>query len=294
VQRVLDLRQYECKVNNIRVVTYFDSTAPRTMADSYQLEQVFLNILNNSIYALSSTRRHGTITIGVVGVSEKIRITFTDDGPGIPEDVMPHVFEPFFTTKPAGKGTGLGLSICKAILEQHGGAIRVESRALKGASFIAELPVVPVEEAPEQLETIEEAVEPTYMMLRVLAVDDEPSVRELLTRALHSVGHEVSTAADGAEALRMLYVEDYDAIITDMKMPGLGGAELFQCMAGLKPELADRVLFLTGDVASPETKTFLERAGKPVLTKPFTLDELRKRLDVFARAKHERTVVTHG
>jgi CheY-like chemotaxis protein len=131
-------------------------------------------------------------------------------------------------------------------------------------------------------------------MLRILAVDDEPSVRELLTRALHSVGHEVATAADGAEALRMIYVEDYDAIITDMKMPGLGGAELYQCVAGLKPELSQRILFLTGDVASADTKSFLERTGKPVLTKPFTLEELRKRLDVFARAKYERTVTSHG
>lgn len=294
VQRVLDLRQYECRVNNIRVVTYFDATTPRTMADSHQMEQVFLNILNNAIYALSSTRGHGTVTIGVVAIGDRIRITFSDDGPGIPGTVLEHVFDPFFTTKPAGKGTGLGLSICKSILEQHDGDIRVESRTNKGATFVIELPVVAVDESPEELEQIEEAAAPVYTMLRVLAVDDEPSVRELLTRALHSVGHEVATAADGAEALRMVYVEDYDAIITDMKMPGLGGAELYQCMTGLKPELAQRILFLTGDLASPDTKSFLETTGKPVLTKPFTLDELRKRLDVFARAKYERTVSAHG
>ncbi|MBI2964874.1 MAG: response regulator [Chloroflexi bacterium] len=294
VQRVLDLRQYECKVNNIRVVTYFDSTTPRTMADTHQLDQVFLNILNNSIYALSSSRGHGTITVGVVAVGDRIRITMADDGPGIPEDILSHVFEPFFTTKPAGKGTGLGLSICKSIIEHHGGSIRVDSRSHKGATFIVEIPVVPVEEAPEDVSKMEEAAAPSYTMLRILAVDDEPSVRELLTRALHSVGHEVATAADGAEALRMIYVEDYDAIITDMKMPGLGGAELYQCVAGLKPELSQRILFLTGDVASADTKSFLEKTGKPVLTKPFTLEDLRKRLDAFARAKYERTVTAHG
>ncbi len=292
VQHVLDLRQYECKVNNIEIVTYFDEATPRTIADLHQLQQVFLNVLNNSIQALAEHRGHGTITAGVVGVGDNVRITFADDGPGIPPEILPRVFEPFFTTKPIGKGTGLGLSICSSILKAHGGTIRVNSKVGRGATFTIEIPVLDIGDEPEDIYLMEEAGEPNTMMLRVLAVDDEPAVIELLTRALVSAGHDVETASDGAEALRLLYVNDYDVVTLDLKMPGLGGAEVYQCIASIRPDLVDRILFISGDVASPEARRYIEGTGAPLLRKPFTLDDLRRRMDVFARAKMERTAVT--
>ncbi len=294
VEKVLDLRQYECKVNNIEVVKYVDESTPRTLADLYQMQQVFLNILNNSIQAIAERRGHGTITVGVVGVGDDIRITFTDDAGGIPPEILPRIFDPFFTTKPIGKGTGLGLSICRGIVESHGGSIRADSRPGRGATFTIEIPVVAVEDETPETSMLEEVVEPGTTMLHMLVVDDEPAVTELLTRALGSAGHEVVTAADGAKALELLYVNDYDAVILDLKMPGLGGPEVYRCVQSIRPELASRILFTSGDVASPEAKSFIESTGNPILRKPFTLDELRQRFDRFGLAKIERTATDDG
>ncbi len=294
VQRVLDLRQYECRVNNIEVITYFDDATPNTIGDLHKLQQVFLNILNNGIHAISDYRGHGTITVGVVEVGEKIRISFADDGPGIPSDVVARVFEPFYTTKPVGKGTGLGLSICRNIVEAHGGTLTVNSRDGRGATFTIEIPILEPAEDEDELDLMVESVEPGNAMLRVLVVDDEPSLVELMARALGGAGHDVETASNGAEALQLIYTGEYDVILLDIKMPGLGGPEVFQCIESIRPDLAERVLFISGDSASTEVKTFIESTGNPLLKKPFTLDDLRRQMDIFASAKVERTVVNSG
>ncbi|MBM3957169.1 MAG: response regulator, partial [Gemmatimonadetes bacterium] len=270
------------------VVTYFDPDAPRTMADPHAMEQVFLNLLNNAIQAISSDAGSGTITIGVVAVDGRLRVSFTDDGPGIPPDVMPKLFDPFFTTKPPGQGTGLGLSICYGIVHQHGGTVRAESHPRRGATFVVELPLEPVPEEMEAAPPAGDAEPPGHTMLRALAVDDEAAVVELMARALSSFGHEVDVATDGADALRMIHLADYDAIILDFKMPGLSGADVYRALQGMHPELTDRVLFATGDVASPGTREFLNASGARVLYKPFGLDDLRRHMEAFARAKEER------
>jgi len=288
VQRVLDARSYECRVNNVEVVTYFDPSAPRTMADLHAMEQVFLNLLNNGIQAVASGGGGGTITVGAVAVDGNLRISFTDDGPGIPPEIMPKLFDPFFTTKPAGQGTGLGLSICYGIVHQHNGTIRAESPPGRGATFVVELPVVPVEEEPEADQPIPDAEPATYTMLRILAVDDESALTELLARALTSYGHEVDIATEGAEALRMIHLTDYDAIILDLKMPGLGGMDVYRALQGMRPEMTGRILFATGDIVTPGSREFLSSTGARVLYKPFSLDDLRRHMDAFALAKEER------
>ncbi|NQW17888.1 MAG: response regulator [Chloroflexi bacterium] len=294
VQHVLDLRRYECKVNNIEVVTYFDDDTPWTVGDLHQLQQVFLNILNNAIHAISDHRGHGVITIGVVGVGENIRVSFADDGPGIPSDVMARIFEPFYTTKPVGKGTGLGLSICRKIVESHNGTLAVKSREGRGATFTIEIPVLVLEENSNDIGLIVETADPVLAMLKVLVVDDEPSLIDLVSRALSGSGHDVETAPDGAQSLQLLYTGDYDAILLDMKMPGLGGQEVYQCLQSIRPDLSDRVMFMSGDASSPDVKTFIETTGNPLLKKPFSLDDLRKSMNTFANAKLERMAVKSG
>ena len=294
VQRVLDLRQYECRVNNIEIVTYFDDATPDTVGDLHKLQQVFLNILNNGIHAISEFRGHGTITVGVVGVGEKIRISFADDGPGIAPDVVPRIFEPFYTTKAIGKGTGLGLSICKNIVEAHGGSLTVKSRDGRGARFTIEIPILEPAEDDDELDLMVESAEPGNAMLRILVVDDEPALVELITRALGGAGHDVDSASDGATALKLIYTGEYDAILLDIKMPGLGGPEVYRCIESIRPDLAERVLFVSGDSASTEVKTFIQSTGNPLLKKPFTLDDLRRRMDIFASAKVERTFIDSG
>lgn len=288
LQKVLDLREYECRVNNIEVVTYLDPDTPVTRADVHRMEQVFLNLIGNAIHAIGEGAGNGNITVGLVAIDDLIRISITDDGPGIPEDVLPHIFEQFYTTKPVGKGTGLGLHICQEIVQDHGGQIRVESHARRGTTFAVEIPVVAVKE-PEVKEQAKPEQPQSYAMLKVLAVDDEPVITDLLDRVLSGLGHEVDVASDGAEALRMINLSDYDAILLDVKMPGLGGPEVLRCIDGLRPELAERVLFITGDTVSPATQAFFEEENVDVLHKPFSLEELRIKLQYFAALKDRRS-----
>lgn len=288
LQKILDLREYECRVNNVEVVTYFDAETPLTLADSQRMEQVFMNLIGNSIHAIGEKAGHGTITVGVVHDQGRIRVSITDDGPGISQANQRKVFDPFFTTKPIGKGTGLGLSICKGIVEDHGGAIRVESALGRGTTFVVEIPIIDVPKAVQIPSPTVPAQPNSYIKLKVLAVDDERSVTMLLNRALTAQGHDVDIANDGAEALRMIFLNEYDAILLDVRMPGLGGSEVFRSIQVLRPDLAGRVLFITGDTVSPDTRTFLEQTRVDVLHKPFSLEELRRSMDKFAVLKEQR------
>lgn len=140
IKKVLELRNYEQKVNNIVVNTNLASDLRQVMADYFQLQQVFLNIIINAEHFMIEANRGGILAIVTDEVGGYVRATFNDNGPGITQEVLGHVFDPFFTTKEVGKGTGLGLSICHGIVSEHGGRIYVESEPGKGASFIIELP----------------------------------------------------------------------------------------------------------------------------------------------------------
>ncbi|MFC1943005.1 PAS domain S-box protein [Chloroflexota bacterium] len=141
IKTVLALRAYEQKVSNIEVNTEFAPDLPEVMADSFQLQQVFLNIIINAEYFMIEAHGRGTLTITTERVGNVIRASFADDGPGIPEENLRHLFDPFFTTKEVGKGTGLGLSISYGIISEHNGRIYVESELGKGATFVVELPI---------------------------------------------------------------------------------------------------------------------------------------------------------
>jgi signal transduction histidine kinase len=138
---VLGLRAYEHKVNNIKTITRFASDLPEVVADSFQIEQVFVNIIINAEYAMEKANRGGVLTATTEKKEDYVRITFTDDGIGISEKDLGHIFDPFFTTKEVGEGTGLGLSICHGIINKHGGRIIAQSELGKGTTFILELPV---------------------------------------------------------------------------------------------------------------------------------------------------------
>jgi PAS domain S-box-containing protein len=140
--KVLELRAYEQKVNNIKVVTTLAPDLPEILADVFQLQQVFFNLVINAEYFMLEAHKKGTLMITTEKAKKNIRISFTDDGPGIPRDKLEHLFTPFFTTKPVGKGTGLGLSICHGVVTAHGGRIWAESEPGKGTTFIIELPII--------------------------------------------------------------------------------------------------------------------------------------------------------
>lgn len=142
LRKVLELRAYQQKVNRIRVVTRLASRLPGVTADEFQLQQVFLNLIINAEYFMIEANGEGTLTITTERAGEMVKISFADDGPGIPRGNLAHLFDPFFTTKKNGKGTGLGLSVSHGIITESGGRIYAESEAGRGATFTVELPVI--------------------------------------------------------------------------------------------------------------------------------------------------------
>jgi signal transduction histidine kinase len=141
INQVLDLRAYEHRVNNIAVVTHLDPDIPEIIADRFQLQQVFVNIVLNAEQAMIESHERGNLAVTSEVSKGMIRTSFTDDGPGIPQDIIHRIFDPFFTTKDAGKGTGLGLSISYGIISKLGGRIFAESQPGNGATFVVELPL---------------------------------------------------------------------------------------------------------------------------------------------------------
>ena len=280
VERTLALRSYELKVEKILVECDLDPDLPETLADPYQLQQVILNLLVNAEQALLEGRGHGQVWIRTRHTaSDRISLEISDDGPGIPLDIAWRIFDPFFTTKHSGVGTGLGLSIVYGIVKQHGGEVMFESHPKAGARFIVELPVtaVPVMEeatappgdAPPDGER--SAVPPG----RILVVEDEATVRQLIVDVLGEEGHRVEAVRDSQEGLTRVSRNQYDLVICDLRMPTLDGPAFFEALVRAGSPLAERIIFITGDTLGPRTLEFLESRRVPYLAKPFLVEELK-------------------
>lgn len=275
LERVLELRSYDLRVKNIDLELDLDPRLPRTMADPDQIQQVFFNIVTNAEHSMLSARGKGKLRVRSRADRSYIRLTFADDGVGIPPENLRRVFDPFFTTKEGGQGTGLGLTISYGIIDEHGGRIRVESRPGKGAAFTVELPIVSGPELPEP-ETETPHRTPASVSRRILVVDDEESILTLLTDVLTGDGHRVDKARSGDEAAALLAKYAYDLLITDIKMPGMSGQALYRHVKEMDSELARNTVFITGDTVSAETRTFLQRIDNPCLPKPFSIGDVRK------------------
>ncbi len=141
IQSSVALRAYDLNLDNIHITLKLDTELPLVMADMHQLQQVFLNLINNAAQSMSETHGKGELVIRSEHAGDLIKVSFSDDGAGISDDTLEKIFDPFFTTKDVGKGTGLGLSICYGIIQEHGGSIKVKSDHEEGATFILEIPV---------------------------------------------------------------------------------------------------------------------------------------------------------
>ena len=274
VESTLELRAYQLRVDNITVERRLDPGLPRTMADEHQIQQVLINILNNAHQAMMEAGGGGRLEIATRVEAGMLVITFQDSGPGIPEDKLGRIFDPFFTTKEIGKGTGLGLSLSYGIIHEHGGTIGARNAPGGGALFRIELPVREEERQPGATPPAAPAAPPRSR--RVLVVDDEPTVLELLSDLLSSRGHRVVTAADGRQALECLRRAPggFDLIVSDIRMPVLDGPGLHAAVLEMAPDLARRMIFATGDTAGEEARAFLAASGCAFLAKPFQLEDM--------------------
>ena len=271
VERALDLKNLHLHAGVLEVEVEVQKDLPLAMADEFQITEVLVNVLTNAEQAVAQSGG-GRIGIKAMHMPHGLRITVTDDGPGIPAEHMGRIFDPFFTTKEDGSGTGLGLSVCYGIISQHGGKLWAESVPGQGTAFFIELPVLGPEETPEPGQS--EAGGTGRRAKRVLVIDDEADILEIAARALTNAGHVVHVAQDGGEALRRVQSEDYDRIFLDLKMPSMGGRQIFQRIQGLDELLAERVVFMTGEALGTDVAEVLPEGDNPVLEKPFSREQL--------------------
>jgi PAS domain S-box-containing protein len=247
---------------------------PAVRGNEARLGQVFLNLLVNAAQAIPvghATENH--ITVSVQQQHDRVVIEITDTGAGIPPDVLPRIFDPFFTTKPVGVGTGLGLSICHSIVSSADGELTVDSNLGKGSTFRVSLQIARVLSLRPRA-TPSLPVQPAGRRLRILIVDDEPSVVRALQRALRE--HDLSVAFSGVEALKVLESGHvFDIVFCDLMMAQLSGMEVFETVKQRHPQLLERFVFMTGGAFTQQAKDFLAGVTNPVVEKPFDIRALR-------------------
>ena len=274
IVQTLELQKPLLEEAGMRLELNLEAALPLTEADPLRLQQVFINLINNSRQAIEAVPGSGRLAIGTRladtgNGSPSIQVRFADDGPGIPADVMPHIFEPFYTTK-RGNGMGLGLQICQQILEKHGGRIWAEEELPSGAAFVLELPVA---EDCQQADS-QPARLPLERQPHILVVDDEPEVAKAVGEFLEQEGFTVTTTTGARKALKLLETTEVDLIISDLTMPRMGGKQFWTQVRARKPDLARRIIFSTGDSSGRRSLAFLRSAGCAWIEKPFDPAEL--------------------
>ena len=279
VNRVVEsaLRITEHRLHPRAVVTTHLGEGVVARARAGPLEQVLVNLLVNAAEALPADRgRLGRVSVTTQRLPDgKVAIDVADDGPGIPKALQPKVFDPFFTTKAVGTGTGLGLAISHGIVTRFGGQITVDSDAARGTTFRVTLPAAV--DLPDALApSTPSQPSPGKSASRILIVDDEAGILKALRLMLGD--HVIFTASSGTEALRIVADEEVDAVVCDLSMPGMDGIELARRLGEMKPALASRIVFMTGNAAAWATDlATIPHAG--CLEKPFTERALRTLLD---------------
>lgn len=281
VGSVVELRLPQLRLASVTVEMEVDPATPPALADADQVRQIVHNLLANADHAIRQEHPEGRIVVRIRPRDGMVEMVVEDTGPGIREEVRKRIFDPFFTTKSVGEGTGLGLSVSYRLAEEHGGEITagnwgrpaVEGGAAGegGARIALRLPVA------ERAETREEVEASHERRPGVLVVDDDATVASVVRRFLSRSGFEAAEVHGGEEALvRLARAAPPGAILIDLRMPGMDGEELYRNIEERHPELADRVIFMSGDVVTPRSHDFLAETERPVLSKPYELSELEE------------------
>ncbi|MBW2732439.1 MAG: PAS domain S-box protein, partial [Deltaproteobacteria bacterium] len=248
---------------------------PPVLASEGRLSQVFLNLLINAAHAIDEGHADGNeIRIQSRTTASHIHVEIIDTGCGIAAEHLPRLFEPFFTTKELGEGSGLGLAISRSIVEGFGGEIEVESRVGEGSCFRVSLPRLDDSALAETDSSVHKVVAP-LRGARILFIDDEPAILNALSRIFRA--HEIHLAHSGEEAQKILAEAlPFDVILCDLMMPRISGIELHEWIVNRDPELAERVIFMSGGVFTSRARSYLQNVANPRVDKPFEVHELKK------------------
>ena len=277
IRKVLDetlaLRDYDLKVNNIVVEKDLGAQPALVVADAHQIEQVFLNIINNAVDAVLETERSGKLKIRVYCQRNEVCAQFTDDGPGIKDPKR--IFDPFYTTKSVGKGTGLGLSICYGIVKEHGGDITAHNASEGGAVIEVRLPMTVAADAVVETAPVAAPRREGAIQGRVLLVEEE-AVLEFERDVLMGAGANVVTATRSEDVKTRLLSEPFDAVIMNGKMPADWNAkDAYLWMKQNCAEMEKHVLFtFSNGIEQGDERVFLQENNVPYLVKPFEVAEL--------------------
>jgi len=283
---VADLFSDPLRADAIDLQLDLQEALPPVNGDRHHLQQLLTNLVTNAQQALRRRPGARRIRIATRSRPDTVRLEVEDNGPGVPQALRERVFSPFFTTKGPGSGTGLGLSLSRRTAIEHGGDLRIEEGADGGARFVVALPVQAGEVA---------AAPPARRARpipgqRLLVVDDEPAFRELLREALEAEGFGVVVADGGARALEQLADSPFDAVISDLRMPDMDGVELRRRAARLRPEVATRFIFASGDPELPALLAGDLLPPAPRLAKPFSVDDLLLALATLPARPADRVV----
>jgi two-component system NtrC family sensor kinase len=269
LEDTLALRDYDLRLSNIRVHYDLAPDLPMTAADPHQLQQVFLNLVNNAVDAILEHSSEGDLWVSTRAKDERLIVEFKDSGPGVKD--ASRVFDPFYTTKPVGKGTGLGLSICYGIISEHGGSIGVSNVQPSGACFTIELPY-------QRAVTSDDAIPADGLIAarggRILLIDPDESVLEAVEAILREGNHAVRTAASFPEAQRLLGEQEFDAVVADAEVrAAVGAGGLQEWLTANRPALAGRLVWMSAS-ALPAPAEDHAGNGLLVLQKPFKAVDL--------------------
>ncbi|MEO4042055.1 ATP-binding protein [Hoeflea sp. CAU 1731] len=273
IRTAVDVAGYGHAADGIEINCILDDSLPEIVADADQITQVLINLVINAEHAITRSGTGSRIEVTTrTGAHGSVEIYVDDDGPGIAEAIRPRIFEPFFTTKDVGEGTGIGLAFCHRIILSHGGQIWLDRGGQGGSRFGIRLPVrdqpEPAAEAPHPIEA--------KNTVRILVVDDEEDVAELISLILKREGFQPDTAESGPDAVACLRRARYDIILSDLNMPGMDGRGLYEAVSEEFPEMLDRLGFITGDTMGQASQRLLEETGRPYLEKPVAPADLRE------------------
>jgi len=245
---------------------------PPVLGSDSRLGEVVLNLLVNAAQAIPEGHlaEHEVRIVTRTDRAGCAVLEVRDTGCGIPAPNITKIFDPFFTTKPIGSGTGLGLAICHSIVESLGGELTVESELGKGSVFRMVLPPTAERVEPQRSERIPIVARRG----RVLVIDDEPMVVAFTGRCLRE--HDVTGVTSASDALtRISAGEQYDVILCDLMMPNITGIDFFERVGAQRPDLAGRIVFMTGGTFTPRAQRFLDAVANPCIEKPFAPPALR-------------------